>query len=526
MIRQFTQKFSVFETVFFMPHLDFHSQSIECRHDGPFKHALRVLAAPGVVLGTSFASSLQFVLLTPFLVTLGVSRTVASVIWLVGPLTGLVVQPLVGVLSDEYHKRHATRLPIVLISSSVLILSHIAVAFTKTIAEHLSLSPVFVLVISFWMFDAASNAITVTCRAMLSDRFAKSQRTRAFSVQQFWMSFGSIMGYLTAQIDWADDSNNPESLASSMFYCFVISSIVVSVGTLMSFVSVYEKRACRMRNHGPHTGESFELTTMCDNPTLVSILAGSALTWFGWFAQQIYQSDFISSELQAPGDDESLSGVQASAFGLLISSGLSCLFGLIIPLLLSYTGNEGYTLFRIWSVSCFLQGIVLIGSCLVTTIPGGIMWEAATGPMFAVACTIPYMLVANGCDHGSSGRVMAVVNVAVCFPQLIVSGLGGLVIESTRTNTAMFTAGGILCIIATRILWVPAGFEVPPWSEKSTASILASTSDIFSYQEFENVSSRRGASLVPEFRVRGLSSPRLREPLLLPLLPNTVDSQE
>lgn len=154
------------------------------------------------------------------------------------------------------------------------------------------------------------------------------------------------------------------------------------------------------------------------------------------------------------------------------------------------------------------------------------MWEAATGPMFAVACTIPYMLVANGCDHGSSGRVMAVVNVAVCFPQLIVSGLGGLVIESTRTNTAMFTAGGILCIIATRILWVPAGFEVPPWSEKSTASILASTSDIFSYQEFENVSSRRGASLVPEFRVRGLSSPRLREPLLLPLLPNTVDSQE
>ncbi len=501
-----------------------HSSPLRCHHDSPLRHNLRVIAAPGVVLGTSFAASLQFVLLTPFLVALGVSRTVASVIWLVGPLTGLIVQPLVGVISDEYHKKHATRLPIVLVSASILIASHIAVAFTGAISDYLSVSPVLFLVVSFWMFDSANNAITVTSRAMLSDRFAKEERPRAFSIQQFWASLGSIMGYLTAQVDWSggETPNDPsDSLSSSVFYCFVISSIVVSVGTLMSFISVYEKRACRMRNHGPHTGESFQFQKMCINPTLVSIMAGSALSWFGWFAQQIYQSDFISSEI-VTSMDGSMTGVQASAFGLLISSGLSCLFGLCIPFLLTYTGSESFTLFRLWSISCLLQGTVLVASLLVMTVPGAIIWEAATGPMFAVACTIPYMLVANGCDHGSSGRVMAVVNVAVCFPQLIVSAIGGLVIESTKTNTAMFIAGGVLCTIAGRILWVPQGFDVPPWSEKSTASILASTSDLWSYQEFENVFETR----IPEFRVRGLSSPRFKEPLLLPLLPNTVDSQE
>jgi hypothetical protein len=413
----------------------------------------------------------------------------------------------------------------VLVSSSILIASHIAVAFTDIISEYLSVSPVLLLVISFWIFASANNAITVTSRAMLSDRFTKEQRTRAFSVQQFWTSFGSIMGYLTAQVDWsgggAQRANDPDSLATSVFYCFVISSIVVSVGTMMSFVSVYEKRACRMRNHGPHTGESFQFKKMCINPTMVSIMAGSALTWFGWFAQQIYQSDFISSEIMPREQLLSMTGVQASAFGLLISSGLSCAFGLFIPVILSYTGNDSFYLFRIWAMSCLLQGIVLIGSFQVATIPGAIIWEASTGPMFAVACTVPYMLVANGCDHGSSGRVMAVVNVAVCLPQLLVSGIGGLVIESTKTNTAMFIAGGILCTIASRILWVPVGFDVPPWSEKSTASIIASTSDLFfSYQEYQT----RGD--IPEFRVRGLSTPRFKEPLLLPLLPNTVDSQE
>ena len=426
-------------------------------------------------------------------------------------------------MSDEYHKKHATRLPIVLIASSVLVVSHFAVAFTSPLSGYLNVSPVLFLVASFWLFDSATNAITVTSRAMLSDRFAKEDRSRAFSIQQFWSSFGSILGYLTAQMDWSGRpiQNYPEAgLATNIFYCFSLSAIVVSLGTFMSFASVYEKRACRMRNHGPHTGESFQFRKMCINPTLVSIMAGSALSWFGWFSQQIYQSDFISSEIiQSAGDDRlSLSGVQASAFGLLIGSTLSCLFGLVIPFLLTYTGSDSFILFRIWSISCCMQGLVLIGSRLVSTVPGAVMWEAATGPMFAIACTIPYMLVANGCDHGSSGRVMAVVNVAVCFPQLLVSGLGGFMIDLVHTNTAMFVAGGVLCIIATRILWVPAGFDVPPWSEKSTASILASTSDIFSYQEFES------RTVVPEFRVRGLSSPRFREPLLLPLLPNTVDS--
>jgi len=488
----------------------------------------RIFMAPAIVFGTSFAISLQFVLLTPFLVTLGVSRASASVIWIIGPLTGLIVQPSIGFISDEYHKRHATRLPLVLVGALVLILSHLLVAYTDSLSKFLHVSPVVVVVSAFWMFDASNNAIVVTSRAMLSDRFSKDQRTLAFSVLQFWNSIGSILGYLLAQVDWTTPTADPVTaqinMSDRVFYSFTISAIMVLIGTTLSLISVYEKRACRMRVHGPRTGESFQFRKLYINPTLVSILAGSALTWFGWFAQQIYQSDFVSSEIMnrtATTMTTSLSavGLKASAFGLLISSGLSCLSGLVLPVLLSYTGSESHILFRVWSISCSLQGLVLIGSIMVSTIPGAIMWEASVGPMYAIACTVPYMLVANCVDHGSMGRIMAIVNVAVCFPQLIVSTAGGVLIDYAKTNTIMFMAGGILCIIATRILWVPSGRDVPPWSEKSTASLIASTSELFSFHELPPLQDRRifDRQTIPG----GLTSPRIKEPLLLPLLPDS-----
>jgi len=472
-------------------------------------HLMRILTAPAVVFGCSFALALQFALLTPLSIRLGVSRREASIVWLMGPVTGLVVQPLVGQLSDNFHRKHATRLPIVYVSATLLIVSHIGVAVAPSLNPQSSLSPLAVLIAAFWLFDACINAIVVTTRAMLSDRFCNNDRTFAFAVLQFWTSMGYLLGYLSAS------SAEGQTLESSVAKNFMLSAVVVVGGTVFSALSVRDKRACRMRFHTMNTGKQISFNLAC----LLSIVAGSVLTWFGWFAQQIYQSEFVSSAVQVHDLAES---VRLASFGLVISSALSCITGLVlIPLILSLTGSDSITLFRVWSISSLLQGIDLATSPLVRTSAGAVLWEASTGPMYAVALSVPYMIMANGCDHGSTGRVMAFVNIAVCLPQLIVSLTGGIIVSLTGGNyDILFGIGALLCFVAGYLLWVPMGDEVPPWSVKSARlSLIASTSDWFSpgaARPIPEEETLQAPFLPPlpvdqafEVRLRGLSTPHL-----------------
>jgi solute carrier family 45 protein 1/2/4 len=462
-------------------------------------HLARVLTAPTVVFGCSFALALQFTLLTPLALRFGVSQRAASFVWLMGPVTGLIVQPLIGHLSDIFHRKHATRLPIVYLSAGLLVLSHFGIVSALAVQDLPVISPLALVIVSFWLFDACVNAMVVTTRAMLSDRFCSSDRTSAFAVLQFWTSMGFLLGYLTAA------SPGGQPLEASATRCFLISAMLIIVSTSFSILSVRDKRACRMRFHTIHTGEKFSFNTAC----LLSIVAGSSLTWFGWFAQQVFSSQFLATTVHMDGSMESL---RLSAFGLVISSGLSCITGLIVvPLILSITGSDSLTLFRMWSLSSICQGLDLAFSPLVRTPAGALLWEAAAGPMYAIALSVPYMLVANGCDHGSTGRVMALVNVAVCFPQLIVSLSGGLIVAiSGGYHSTLFCIGGFLSFVAGYLLWVPIGEEVPPWSIKSArVSIVASTSDWIS----------PGMGLLPRERIRGVPSyipplPRGEPPLI------------
>lgn len=469
-----------------------------CAHDSELVRFVRISIAPAAAFGSSFSMSLQFVLLTPFAVSLGISRTGASLIWLVGPLTGLLVQPAVGWLSDMYHRVHATRLPIVCVASVTLVVAHLGIAFSKPAADFMSVSPIILLVASFLVFDAANNAIVVTMRAMLADRFGKEHRTFAFSVLQFWTSLGQIAGYCVAQLQWG-------RLETNLYMSFLVSAVMVAFSTVLSALSVYEKRACRMRFHGRSTGSGFKLNKFFLEPCLRVIVVGSFLTWFGWFAQQIYQSDWVSTDVLGLGDPAK--GVKLSALGLLIGSGLSCLTGLLLPVFLTYTGNDSATLFRIWALSSIVQGCVLVSAPLVSSLLGALVWEASVGPMFAIALTVPFMLVASGCDHGSSGRIMALVNVAVCLPQLVVILLGSILTMLTpNAYLVLFVTGGIMCATAAKLLWVPSSTDLPPWSQSPALSMSLSNSGLYSSIR-DNVLFEEAPS--PVFRIRGLTEPLL-----------------
>lgn len=161
-----------------------------------------------VAAGVQFGWALQLSLLTPYIQTLGIEHAFSSFIWLCGPITGLVVQPCVGIWSDKCSSKFGRRRPFILAGSLMISVAVIIIGFSADIGyilgdtkEHCSTfkgtrtRAAFVFVIGFWLLDLANNTVQGPARALLADLSGPDQRNSANAVFCSWMAVGNILGF-------------------------------------------------------------------------------------------------------------------------------------------------------------------------------------------------------------------------------------------------------------------------------------------------------------------------------------------
>ncbi|EOY01995.1 Sucrose transporter 2 isoform 3 [Theobroma cacao] len=161
-----------------------------------------------VAAGVQFGWALQLSLLTPYIQTLGIGHAFSSFIWLCGPLTGLVVQPCVGIWSDKCTSKYGRRRPFILAGSLMISVAVIIIGFSADVGyqlgdteEHCSTfkgtrtKAAFVFVIGFWMLDLANNTVQGPARALLADLSGPDQHNSANAIFCLWMAVGNILGF-------------------------------------------------------------------------------------------------------------------------------------------------------------------------------------------------------------------------------------------------------------------------------------------------------------------------------------------
>ncbi|XP_041012191.1 sucrose transport protein SUC3-like [Juglans microcarpa x Juglans regia] len=161
-----------------------------------------------VAAGVQFGWALQLSLLTPYIQTLGIEHAFSSFIWLCGPITGLVVQPCVGIWSDKCTSKYGRRRPFILVGSLMISAAVILIGFSADIGyllgdtkEHCSTykgtrtRAAIVFIIGFWMLDLANNTVQGPARALLADLSGPEQRNSANAVFCSWMAVGNILGF-------------------------------------------------------------------------------------------------------------------------------------------------------------------------------------------------------------------------------------------------------------------------------------------------------------------------------------------
>ncbi|KAL2344499.1 hypothetical protein Fmac_005784 [Flemingia macrophylla] len=169
---------------------------------------LRLVLSCTVAAGVQFGWALQLSLLTPYIQTLGIGHAFSSFIWLCGPITGLVVQPCVGIWSDKCTSRFGRRRPFILAGSLMISVAVILIGFSADIGyllgdthEHCRTfkgtrtRAALVFILGFWMLDLANNTVQGPARALLADLSGPEQRNVSNAVFCSWMAVGNILGY-------------------------------------------------------------------------------------------------------------------------------------------------------------------------------------------------------------------------------------------------------------------------------------------------------------------------------------------
>uniref|UniRef100_A0A2C9U1M8 Sucrose transporter n=1 Tax=Manihot esculenta TaxID=3983 RepID=A0A2C9U1M8_MANES len=416
----------------------------------PLRQLLRVTSIAG---GIQFGWALQLSLLTPYVQELGIPHAWASVIWLCGPLSGLVVQPLVGHMSDRCTSRFGRRRPFILsgaclICLAVLIIGHSAdIGWLLGDRGNTRPRAIGVFVFGFWILDVANNMTQGPCRALLADLTGKDHRRTRVANAYFslFMAVGNILGFATGAFsNWfkvfpftvTSACNIDCANLKSAFYLDIVFMVITAYLSIKAaqesplhlsdrFTSTTED----MSGQSSHAQEAFlwELFgTFRYFPWPVwTILLVTALNWLGWFPFLLFDTDWMGREIYGgkPNEGQNYNiGVRTGAFALMLNS--------------VFLGITSVLMEKLCSLDLPPHGIVI----------AAIVIFAVLGVPLAITYSVPYALISSRIEPLGLGQglSMGVLNLAIVIPQVIVSlGSGPWDQLFGGGNSPAFAVGGL-----------------------------------------------------------------------------------
>ncbi|CAN0928256.1 Sucrose transport protein SUC5 [Linum grandiflorum] len=437
----------------------------------------KIAAVASIAAGVQFGWALQLSLLTPYVQLLGIPHKWASLIWLCGPISGLIVQPIVGYHSDRCTSRFGRRRPFIAGGTACVALAVILIGFAADIGvragdvvEKGKIKPraISVFIVGFWILDVANNMLQGPCRALLADLSGTSHRkTRvANGLFSFFMAVGNVLGYAAGS--YSDlykmlkftKTEACDVYCANLKTCFLISITLLLVLTVLALWYVKEKQWSPEQDGDdesspatsePMLGELFTAIRTMKKPMCILLLV-TCLNWIGWFPFLLYDTDWMGREIYGGSGDPNAAdglvkayakGVRVGALGLMLNSVILGVMSLGVESIGKRIGGVK----KLWGIVNFILAICLALTVVISKIAAGertvvnqvpsppsdgIVGGALTlfcvlGVPLAITYSIPFAM-ASIYSHSSGtgqGLSLGVLNLSIVIPQMIISFLSG-----------------------------------------------------------------------------------------------------
>lgn len=403
-------------------------------------------------LGLQYSFGLQQANMSPIYSYLGAEESTLPLLWLAGPMTGLIVQPIIGAMSDRTLTRWGRRTPYFLIGAIFCSLSLLVMPFSSTVWMAASV---------LWILDAANNITQEPYRAFVSDKLDKSQHSIGFLTQSAFTGLGQTLSYLTPflliNFFAIGEADKIGRIPSTTLIAFLIGA-VVSIGSIMW--SLYttkeiplteeEKEAIRRSPKG--LGATFaEIGEAIKDMPLTMKLMGPMML-FSWYAMFIYWQYIAKGLSKSLYDTVDATSPFFRKAELLVGP-LGAFYNTIAFISafgLAWLARK-YGPKYIHGVALLLAGISMIAipsikepAMLYVPMVGiGLCWASMMGN--------PYIMLAGSIPPARTGVYMGIFNMFIVIPMLIETFTIPMYYESWLGNNpvnALRLAGALMILAA------------------------------------------------------------------------------
>ncbi|KAL8677858.1 MAG: hypothetical protein Q9186_005744 [Xanthomendoza sp. 1 TL-2023] len=256
------------------------------------------------LVGLQFTWGIEMTYCTPYLLQLGLTKSKTSLVWIAGPLSGLVMGPVVGVLADNSKSKYGRRRPFmvggaIVVSMGLLVLGWTAeiVGFFIPESELRRVLTVTLAVFSIYLVDFAINAIQSTSRSLIVDTLPIPKQQKGSAWASRMIAIGHLAGYGVSTIDLLKVLG--KSLGNSQFkQCTVIAALALLLSVGVTSWAVDERVLIASKDADVKTGAvkvvGKILKTTWNLPNRIrSICWVQFWAWIGWFPFLFYSSTWV-----------------------------------------------------------------------------------------------------------------------------------------------------------------------------------------------------------------------------------------
>lgn len=422
--------------------------------------------------GVQIAYALQSANISRIFATLGADPHNLSYFWILPPLMGIIVQPLVGAASDRTWNRLGRRLPYLLLGAAVAIIVMCllpnAGSFGLTIAGAMTFG-----FITLMFLDTSINMAMQPFKMLVGDMVNEKQKGLAYSIQSFLCNAGSLVGCLAPITLTAIGISNlapAGQVPDTVTYSFYIGAAVLVLCVIYSFATIREMPPAEYaRFHGitqEQEKESSSLAHLLKHApkTFWTVGLVQFFCWAAFMYMWTYTNGAIAHNVWGTSDTASAAYQEAGNWvGVLfaVQAVGSVLWAVVIPMFRSHKVA--------YSLSLVLGGIGFISVYFITNQYGLFVSYFLIGCAWAAMLAMPFTILTNSLSGKNMGTYLGLFNGTICVPQIIAAALGGTVLWCVGgSQVMMLVLAGVLLILG-----AAAVFNIKETIAESTAPVVS-----------------------------------------------------
>ncbi|MCL3779877.1 MFS transporter [Prolixibacteraceae bacterium JC049] len=417
-------------------------------------------------LGVQFGFALQNANASRILSNLGADLHSLSLFWLVAPVMGLIIQPVVGAASDKTWTKLGRRSPYILGGA---IVSMIAMFFMPNAPIVIKAGGAGVLIFGALMLALMDGSFNVTFqpfRALVADMTPEEQRNVGYSVQSFLINVGAVIGSaLPFLLTWFGVQNEAAAgeVAPSVIWSFYLGGSILLISVLVTVFKTKEHSPKDFEEYNGITQEDKEkkegfFQLLFNMPKVMKQLSIVQLfSWFPLFLMWVYATPAIAQHYwNTPIGDASSADYNEAAnwVGLCFAaySLFAALFSVLMPYFIRKTNRK-----FVYSFALIMGGLGFVSTFMFTNPNHLFISMIGIGVAWAAILAMPYAILSDVLPAKSMGIYMGLFNLTVVVPQIISGIFGGSILKIFFKEEAIYVlvlAGVLMLLGAISVLFI------------------------------------------------------------------------